>query len=270
MLGFARTLAGCLLIATLFCGCATPVNPSFAVTVDEARADLERMRREPLPAVRPIVVLGGYADPGIATSHIRNRFRSRLKDATFVTVSFGDVRSMESARLRLIEAVESALPSEDPAWTVEVDVVASSMGGLVACDAARVRDGERALRAARIFTIATPHLGATMAQSLGWTPLMREMRPRSEFLTALHSADSARTYELIPYARTKDALVGEANTAPPGETPWWTPAAPFMSGHFGAFDDPRINADILRRIRGETSHTTEPRTPLPGREGRGG
>lgn len=257
-------IAACLVFSIVSIGCTGSTNPSFPLSVAEANADLERMRAEPLPVERPIVVLGGYADPGFATSHIRNRFRDRLLNATIVTVTFGDQRSMDEARRHLLETMQLKLPSDDPQATVEVDVVASSMGGLIARHAAMPRDGERTLRAARIFTISTPHLGSTMAASLGWTPLMRELQPGSDVLTMLNDPFVQRSYELIPYARTNDELVGEQNTAPPGEIPWWTPAAPFLNGHLSAFDDPRINADILKRLRGEPPFTTEPRTPLPG------
>jgi len=256
-------IAACLALSIVSVGCTGPINPSFPLSVADANADLERMRAEPLPVDRPIVVIGGYADPGFATSHIRNRFRDRLLNATIVTVTFGDQRSMDEARRHLLETMQIRLPSDDLRATVEVDVVASSMGGLIARDAAIPREGERALRAVRIFTISTPHLGASMANTFDWTELTRELKPGSPFLTALNDPETPRPYTLIPYTRTRDQLVGEANTAPPGEAPWWTPSAPFLSGHLGAFDDPRINADILRRLRGETPFTTEPRAPLP-------
>lgn len=256
-------IAACLLLSIVSVGCTGPTNPSFPLSVAEANADLERMRAEPRTVDRPIVVLGGYADPGFATSHIRNRFRDRLLHATIVTVTFGDQRSMDEGRRHLLETMQRQLPSGDPRTTVEVDVVASSMGGLIARYAAIPREGERSLRAVRIFTISTPHLGATMAGAFDWTELTRELKPDSPFLEALNDPGTPRPYTLIPYTRTSDGLVGEANTAPPGETPWWTPAAPFLSGHLGAFDDPRINADILRRLRGETPFTTEPPAPLP-------
>lgn len=268
MLARLLAIASLLTLGVMILGCAGPTNPSFPLSVRAARADLERMRREPLPAQRPILVLGGYADPGFATSHIRNRFAPRLRDATIITVTFGDTRSMEDARRHLLDTLQSQLPSDDLGATVEVDVVASSMGGLIARYAAMPREGQRTLRAARIYTISTPHVGASMANAFHWTDLTRELQPGSSFLEALNHPEAPRPYTLIPYTRTRDQLVGEANTAPPGLTPWWTPAAPFLSGHLGAFDDPRINADILRRLRGEQPFTTEPPSPLPSPEPR--
>lgn len=257
------TLIGAILLACALCACAGPTNPSFPLSVHEANDDLARMRRDPVKPERPIVVLAGYADPGFATSHIRNRLRSRLRDPQVITVTFGDLRSFDEARRHLVESIERSIPSEEPGRTVEVDVIGNSMGGLIARDAAIPRDGERTLHIARLFTISTPHTGARAARSIGWTPLQRSMRPGSDFLSSLDNAPGPRTYSLIPYARTGDGLVGEENTAPRGEAPWWTPAAPFLSGHFTTYDDPRIMADILRRLRAEEPFTTEPRAPLP-------
>lgn len=264
MLGRVLAMPMVLFVTVFSPGCAGPTNPSFPLSAEEARADLERMRREPLPAARPILVLGGYADPGFATSHIRNRMRPRLQGATILTVSFGDRRSIEAAAERLFEKIDRAVASGELREDAEFDVVASSMGGLIARYAATPRGGGRTLRVARIFTICTPHVGASAAETFTWTALMRQLAPGSAFIEALNHPETARPYEVIPYARLGDALVGEENTAPPGEIPWWTPDVPFLSGHFTAFDDPRINADILRRLRGEAPFTTEPRSPLPG------
>ena len=67
---------------------------------------------------------------------------------------------MDEARTTVIEAVNKAFPSDDPQWTVPVDVVAISMGGLVARYAGVPARGEgdvRKLRVVRLFTLASPH-----------------------------------------------------------------------------------------------------------------
>ena len=66
-----------------------------------------------------------------------------------------------------------------------------------------------------------------------------------------------------PDARIGDTMVGEENTAPPGQVAWWVPNRAFEPAHLLAFGDPRIHADILRRLRGEQPYTTEPRAPWP-------
>ena len=49
-------------------GCAAEpagVNPSFPLTVEKGRADLVRMAKDPRPLDRPLVILRGFADPGL-------------------------------------------------------------------------------------------------------------------------------------------------------------------------------------------------------------
>ncbi len=54
------------------------------------------------------------------------------------------------------------------------------------------------------------------------------------------------------------------NAAPDGQTPWWLPARAWSRSHTDAYRDPRIIADIARRLRGEEAYATEPVEPLPG------
>ena len=135
-------------LAAGICACSadSPANPSFALTVSEARAELAEMEGSPRGAVRPVVVVGGYADPGIVTSQLASRLRAVLEPVTpIITVAPGWCGAMEKAREMLLEAVEDALPGGEGEWTAEVDVVAVSMGGLVsryaACRAPRGAGG---------------------------------------------------------------------------------------------------------------------------------
>jgi hypothetical protein len=64
--------------------------------------------------------------------------------------------------------------------------------------------------------------------------------------------------------RRYDGWVGESNAAPPGwPAAWWVPNQPFQDAHIGCCTDPRIVADIARRLRGETPFTLNPPAPLP-------
>ena len=91
-----------------------------------------------------------------------------------------------------------------------------------------------------------------------------DMRSGSEFLDRLNAAP--RRYELIPYARLGDMVVGEENAAPPGETAWWL-AKSGGPAHMLAATDARILADIARRLRGEEPLTISPAAPLPPKHG---
>lgn len=256
-----RTLAAGVLLSAA--GCSAPPNPSFPLETKDAEAALSEMARDPKPFERPVVVIGGHMDPGIASSSIAERLCAVCENPRLVRVNVNGVESMAEARQRVMDAVEAAWPSGDPVWSVEVDVVANSMGGLVAASASDPSAGERALRIQRLFTIGTPFLGADAARLPTSNPVILSMRAGSDFLRRTTPPGRCLECELIPYTRSDDQLVGAANTAPPGVTPWWVPAEFFQSGHITAYKDPRIVADVARRLRGEAPFTREPRTPLP-------
>lgn len=256
----------CILMAIAVSACSadSPANPSFPLTLAEAHAELAEMREAPSPASRPIVIIGGYADPGIIVSRLAARIREVLAPgATIIAIAPGWVSTMDDARRKVLDAVESELPGEDPVWTAEVDVIGISMGGLVARYAAMPgEDTRRRLRIARLFTIATPHRGADWAELPTIEDRVIDMRAGSAFLCTLDDAEQC--FELLPYCRLDDWIVGEENAAPPGRPVWWVPNQPFQLGHIDAPKDPRIIADIARRLRAEPAYATLPAADLPG------
>ncbi|MHC4764551.1 MAG: lipase family alpha/beta hydrolase [Planctomycetota bacterium] len=253
-----------MIVCSVVAGCSAdrPMNPSFAVPMAEAKAILRGMREDPKPLDRPLVVLGGIHDPGFIAGRVTRAIRRAMGPDDLVTaVSFTGrgMGTFDGCRDHLIESVQSAYGATDGPATVEVDVIAFSMGGLVARHAARPRDdGGTQLNVRRLFTISSPHRGARMA---GLPTLDRravEMRPGSEFLTTLDFFNDPATTEIYTYTRLSDMIVGAENTAPPGRHSWWVANPPFALAHLGAPHDPRIMADILRRLRGE-----EPLATLP-------
>lgn len=247
-------------------GCAIDesANPSFPLTMSAAKAEVAAMQAKPHRAARPVVVVSGYADPGIATYGLAGNLRDLLgDDAEIISVSPGFALTMQAARAMLIKKVETLPGGEaDPEWTVEVDVVAVSMGGLVAAYAAMPReDGGRRLKIARLFTICTPHRGATLAAVPSLEPRVADMRKDSEFLAQMERTE--RGYELVPYGRLGDRIVGAENTAPSGMTPWWVKTPTLQLSHIDCYRDTRIVADIARRLRGEPGYTVSPPAPLP-------
>jgi pimeloyl-ACP methyl ester carboxylesterase len=253
--------ASVLLLAPLGCA-ARHTNSSFPMTVAEARQDWERMCESPRPPERPVVVIGGYADLGIAPASMEARLRHILgPKAVIIPVDVGFEMTMTGARERLIRRVAEALPetkSDDPP---EVDVVAVSMGGLVARFAAVPLKGGGRLRIARLFTICSPHQGARLAEVPTLEGRVIDMRHGSGFLTELNGQE--RDYELVCYARLGDSIVGEENCAPPGMSPWWVEAPPLEAPHLAAPMDLRILADIGRRLRGEEPIAHGTAQPLP-------
>ena len=250
-------------------------NPSLPVSPEEARGDLERMADEPVEPRRPVVVLSGWGDIGLVSSTMRRRLRRVLGgDVPVVAMCFPLTLSMDAARRKVVRTVRRRLGSsgEDGLDTVEVDVIAFSMGGLVARYAAASLEGEGGggggrLRVRRMFTISSPHGGALMADLPIPDPKVLAMRSGSRFLEALdgHEAD----YELYAYTRLDDPVVGSHNTGVEGHPHWWVDVLPATTPHKGCTDDPRVLADIFRRLRGEEPLATEPAAPLPAkRDGR--
>ena len=250
-------------------GCSNapaPTNPSFPVTFSEARVALDRMAAHPRPLDRPLVVIGGFLDPNVSPPLYKLHFQRLTNDDRIVTVSVGLCGSFAECRQKVVEAVDRAYPSSDPTWTTEVDVVGASLGGLVARYAAAPSDDPakpRRLKIARLFSISSPQSGATLANTLGFTQYHRDMRPGSPFMQALAAHDAQATYQLYPYVRLKDEIVGEQYAAPPNRVPLWLPNPPLTLAHAGAMADPRILADIAKRLRGELSLAVMPPAPLP-------
>jgi hypothetical protein len=262
-----RLLRAGLLLCVLLgaTACRAPQNPSFALTLEDARADLERMRAEPRPLDRPLVIASGYGDPGFVPWLLGNRVRSLTHgDSAMTHASFFFIFDFENCRDKLIAAVERDHPSDDPDWTTEVDVIGYSMGGLVARFAALPReDGGKRLRIRRLFTISSPHRGANLANLPTLEPRVWDMKAGSKFLKRLDEALAAAPYKLCCYVTLGDFIVGAKNASPPGEAPWWTAGRFLQPAHFSAWNDPRIIADIARRLRGEEPWTTDPPAPLP-------
>jgi pimeloyl-ACP methyl ester carboxylesterase len=265
-----RTL-GCIVrvmvIGASLAGCTTaPTNPSFDLTATDARRALREMRDAPRTLERPVVVLDGIGPP-LASWLLTERLRRAVGDDRVVGVTFVFAGSFDECRRRVIEAVERRFPSADPDYTREVDVVAVSMGGVVARYAAApppVSRGKR-LKIARLFTISSPHRGAEMAALpalLG--RLQLDMREDSRFLRRLQRREAeGMNYELFPYARLGDRVVGERNAAPVGHTLLWLPNLPLEAAHLLCYTDPRIIADIARRLRREEPFADARPEPLP-------
>jgi hypothetical protein len=256
-------IAACLFLT----GCAAPpVNPSFSISRADAEIAWAAMKDQSKPLQRPVIVLGGIYDPGIAADHVASQIREVTGgggDHPIIHIGFLDTLSFDGAAHKVFDAVNKRFPSDNPNLTVEVDVIGFSMGGLVARYAASdlyAAKAGRRLRIRSLFTVSSPHLGAKLA----WVPTFDgriiDMRRDSDFMTRLNA--EPRPYEIIPYARLGDSVVGEHNAAPPGQTPHWI-AKSFSLSHISAYTDRRILADIARRLRGEEPLAHDPAAPLP-------
>ena len=244
-----------------------PANASFPLTRDAAKAELDEMRRDRVALERPLIVATGYMDPGSSLARMVKRYRSLVSNPDWVIgVPFFTTVTFDSCRERVIDKLEAKFPSGDPDWTVEVDVVGLSMGGLVARHAASPRtDGGKRLRINRLFTLGTPHRGAQAAAPEGLDRRVPDMSEGSDFLRRLDELHDPGAYEIFAYVRLGDELVGESNATPPSGSFWWLPTPPLQSPHLNIQDDLRMTADIARRLRNEPAYATEPALPLPER-----
>lgn len=261
LLAAKARLALCGIIG-VFSGCSTPkLNPSMPVSSSEARGALERIAHQPKRLSRPLVVVSGFNDMGIPARSLERRFRKVFRDQRIISVSFFGCRTFDSCADRLIAAVQARFPSQSADHTVEVDVVAMSMGGLVSRYAAMPQRRERYLKIARLFTISSPHQGANLAGLPTFQSTQIDMRRGSPFLHKLNAA--GRSYEIFPYVILGDVIVGAKNAAPVGEVPWWLPAESVAPAHSFSYTDDRIFLDIVLRLRSESPVTKLPRTELP-------
>ncbi|MEX2212732.1 MAG: hypothetical protein WD768_01305 [Phycisphaeraceae bacterium] len=298
-----KRLLATFVLASLVAGCASsdvPMNPSFPLTIDEGWRQLHSMERSPRKLSRPVIVMGGYVDPGSAPEQTRRFIEACTGDKRTLAINTTFDFTFDAARRHLIEAIEKKFPSDDPNWTVEVDIVAHSMGGLIVRYAALDRSDplspaggwERAgagaesiassgttvntsetkrpspphrkrLRLAHLYSISVPHRGTIVADLPFFDTRQHAMRRGSRVLQLLDSQLDHLPYKIIPYVRLGDTMIGSENAAPWGYDAWWVQNYTVDSPHFNSSNDPRILADVLRRLRDETPYTTWPPTPMP-------
>lgn len=261
-----------------FTGCSAdrPMNPSFPVTHAAARADLRRMSEDKRAFQRPVVVCAGIFDPGAGSKWVADQLRAVTTTPELVIdTGFWGCDDFDACRERVLTKFTRRFGvGAGGADTMECDAVGVSMGGIVSRYAALRREavdpaGQR-LNVRRLFTIGSPHHGAAWWDRSPWDQRGMAMRPGGPFMrrleVALRDARERGTpdaFEVFAYVRLGDQIVGEANAAGPDGRVWWVGNPALEFAHLQAFDDPRILADIARRLRGETPLSTEPFTPLP-------
>ena len=260
-------------------------NPAFPLSVSRAGDELREMEQTPVAPKRPIVVISGLSDFGLDADDLASRVRRYVSpSATVIAVSPFRTSTVEDARRKLIAAIEREAPGTDPRETAEVDVVGFSFGGVLARyaalsseDRARLeppgapdahgRASFKRLRIARLYCICAPHLGSNAADLPTIDDREVAVRNGSAFLAELNrrapKPGDRAYYETQCYARLDDRVVGVVNAGLPGRYPWWVSNLPGERGHADAFKDPRILADIARRLRGEIPYTIEPPIRAP-------
>lgn len=240
------------------------VNPAFALEREQAEKDLARMRADPRPLARPVVILAGYRSPRLVSWGLESILRPLTSGRTedFLSIAYARAGSLESAWARAARAIRQRWGDQGPGFADQVDVVGISMGGLVArvgalSDQARRHAGldpcdPARLRIRTLYTLATPHRGAFLARYVRPDRAARQMKPGVQFLERLHTGSDQ--YTLVPYAMLGDWWVGSTRAAPDGHLPLWVSPATWaerFASHFVINRQPMIVADIARRLRGE-------------------
>ncbi|MBS0188839.1 MAG: hypothetical protein JSS51_12275 [Planctomycetes bacterium] len=235
-----------------------PQNPAFPDDPATVGAAVDRLRSDPQPLPRPLIVFSGYRVPGLFGGHLAANLASltcgTLRDVRlFAYPQAGDIEPLVNHLARRIGQQVGLDASGD--CTQPVDVVGISMGGIVgrlAAARARTRPpGVPRVDIRRLFTIATPHRGARLALRIHVDKAACDMQPNAPFLARLDTCLPMDDYELIPYATINDITVGSANCSPWGTDPIWIRgtrrfAHTTISMHRG------IMADIALRLRRQT------------------
>lgn len=228
----------------------------------------------PIPLVRPVVVLGGWRSPRLMANALARRLAPLTSGSIddFLRVSYPLASSIESAASIARHAIENhpAHATTPRAAPREFDIVAISMGGLIArflASGLAWGDSPPTFRVRRIFSISTPHRGASLARWIRPDSAARAMRPGSAFLSNLDGSTTdpgsaagetprypIESPELICYVQRLDWWVGTWNTAPRLHPLRCARAGgPIRAAlsHFTAHANPAIVIDVARHLRGE-------------------
>ena len=246
-------------------GCQLERDPGVRSAWERAVPDAQRMRGDPRPLARPVVVLGGYRSPPFHASGFAGGLVGLTsgRSADVLVLSFPLSSDLDEMARRVIDSVERRWPSTDQDQTIGVDVVGISMGGVLARWAAlppqrrhrgddknpATEPGKR-LRVERLFTLATPHQGALQADWIAPDRAARDMRRGSPMLRVLDAELPDAAYELVCYAHRGDGLVGTDRAAPAGRPRIETEGTVLFS-HLLVTSNPVFQVDIARRLRGE-------------------
>lgn len=226
----------------------------------------EQLRASRVGLARPLAVIGGWRSPPIMS----NALARRLSELT--TGNRDDIFAMSYALSGSIQGAASKLRARLIPWlevrgTRELDIVAISMGGLVARHLAMSGAwGARSdrFRIRRLFTIATPHQGASLTRWFKLDLAAIAMTPGSSMLRAMdaclaNAGDHAD--ELTCYVQRKDWYIGTWNAAPQGRELRWVHPPNFVGAcmsHFTAHQHKSIITDIALRLRGEAPLAATP------------
>ena len=155
------------------------------------------------PERRPVLLLHGYAQHPANFLSLTRRLRRDGWSHVYTlrhAPMFGDIERSSARIAAAIDRIRAATGAES------VDVVAHSMGGLVARAYVRSRGADCGIT--RLVTLGTPHQGTQIFRRLAHDPMLVQMRPDSPLLQRLAADDPVPTLvECIAIYSTGDAVV---------------------------------------------------------------
>lgn len=158
---------------------------------------------------RPVVLLHGFASTPRVMRPLARHLHSQLGRQTvrLPVSSTRDLRAQAVAVMRVIR--ELAVRAGSP-----VDVVAHSMGGLIATHALKVLDRERHIGS--VVTLGTPHGGSSLARVGALlhresTPVLGQMLPGAAFLGELAAREVPTHARLVSVVASRDRIVQRAS-----------------------------------------------------------
>jgi hypothetical protein len=246
------------------------VTASHLPPIAAARRTLSRLRENPRPLERPVLVFNGYRSlsPLVASVVRTLAGATSGKPEDFVLLSYATAGTFEGALKIVSRKLRKRLG--DRFERLDFDAVGISMGGLVARLCA-ITPGQRPaggaetcprLRIQRLFTFGTPHQGSKLAAKIAPDRAARDMKPGSPVLRTLSDLRTPLPRELHCYAQLRDTFVDPRAAAPPGRIAIWSAGTRTMS-HFTTPVNPWFVADVALRLRGEAPLLQEPTRPPP-------
>ena len=173
---------------------------------------LRRRRVRPLDAGDPrppVVLLHGYAQHPANFTWLARRLRRDGWRHLYLVAHTPVGGDIERSAHRLGEALDRLRRATGAS---RVDIVAHSMGGLVARACIRARGDASGV--GRLITLGTPHQGTELFPRFRFDPMVAQMRPGSPLLARLAADDPVpRLVDCISIYSADDAVVVPASRA---------------------------------------------------------
>jgi pimeloyl-ACP methyl ester carboxylesterase len=209
------------------------------------------------PSDPPVLLLHGY----LATRGSVHLLEQRLTQLGHVVMTYrlgpvqmGDIRQSSGFIAGKVDSLRAQTGVD------KVDIVAHSMGGLVALDYLKRRDGAAHVR--RLILLGTPVQGTWSAlMGLMTVPLGQatvQLLPRSAFLRELAALPIPPGPEVVTIAAERDWLAPSRTTVLPGAR-----HVSIATGHSGLLVDDQVARQVSRLLRGAPDDADRPVDAVP-------